>query len=162
MRYLMKTTSLTPQEISEKLKQENLYLYVQNLGKTVPLKSKIKKTEKHPGDLYRGVFDGDAKLSTDNLLLIHKQMAIQKPPIDEKEYRNSKIMSLIRTSPRQEAFQKPEEQTEPTPSISLPSIDHYPSRRTDLNQLMFNEIFINPKLQALQKLEIQQNKERSL
>ena len=42
MKYLMRTTSLTPQEINEKLKSENLYLYVQNLGKTVPIKTKPK------------------------------------------------------------------------------------------------------------------------
>ncbi len=69
MKYLMRTTSLTPQEINEKLKSENLYLYVQNLGKTVPIKTKPKQVIwKHPGDLYKGVFDGDAKLTTDNIL----------------------------------------------------------------------------------------------
>lgn len=77
MKYLMKTTSLTPQEINEKLKQENLYLYVQNLGKTVPLKTKPKQEYKwHPGDLYKGVFDGESKLANDNILLLHKQMAV--------------------------------------------------------------------------------------
>lgn len=74
------------------------------MGKTVPLKTKPKQEYKwHPGDLYKGVFDGESKLANDNILLLHKQMAVSKPQIDEKEYWNSKIMSLVWTSPWMEA-----------------------------------------------------------
>lgn len=54
----MRANSMTQKDVMEKLKQENLYLYVQNLGKTVPVQQK-KKEFKGPktGEIYKGVFD---------------------------------------------------------------------------------------------------------
>lgn len=45
---------------------------------------------------------------------------------------------------------------------SLPHVEHFPARKIEISQLMFNEIFINPKLEKLNKLEVEQQKQRNL
>ena len=51
-------------------------MYVQNLGKTVPVKQK-KKIVAGPktGELYKGVFDPDMKSDEVNQLTLHKSAA---------------------------------------------------------------------------------------
>ena len=38
----------------------------------------------------------------------------------------------------------------------IPHVEHFPTRKIEISQLMFNEIFINPKIEKLNKLGIEQ------
>lgn len=157
-------------------KEENLYLYYSNIGKKMMSKETPKQPKFKGSKILQGVYS--PKLSGSNFQFGHTKSLVDLKRTGNKAFGDKSIGRKIEKEAMMKQFTEilksrkgnrkyhrssmgtlPSALTGTTPVAHESQPKHYPTRRIDQNKLMFNEIFVKPKMDQLKKLEYQREQE---
>jgi len=176
-KYIHSNDINTEQQTKPK-KEENLYLYYSNLGRQYMSNKKNKNLSSKKPKMLDGIYAPKVDLPTftigrtrslidlkqagsnviggtksfmpsqDNQMIMNQFNDILQSRKGNRKYNRSSMRTM--PSSDMAGHQNYEKQMHPK---------HYPTRRTEQNKMMFNEIFVKPKLDKLKKLEYQREQE---
>jgi tetratricopeptide (TPR) repeat protein len=162
---------------SNQNKEENLYLYYANLGKQVMTKQSSKGASFKGSKILQGVYSPKLDAPSFQFSKTRSMVDLKRGKIPvggrafQEEMDNQVFMShvndILKSRQGTRKFNRSSMSNLPTVNLTdtitegrdSQRIMHYPTRRLEQNKMMFNEIFVKPKVEQLKKLEYQREQE---